>query len=712
MKMADRTAEPHTEKRSNSGLGRTPRRALLVALILLPALLGSLAFGASFLQASSPSAPLQQDEPTLEMFVTNVSNGCETAMTENQTSIVVALGTTIYYCYRLSNTTSLTFVNHIIADGSATNVRATFTYPLPPTATVDTWDADSRLPQTISEVATTSGKEIGIWAATADDDNTQKQTSDSVDVTVVNPVVEAKLTLARSTTECSDEIAITVPANTNNVSACITLVNRGDVPLTSHQIALTGSLNWTGTISRTIAPGATLRITAAEAPSFGIPNLTFPTLSSSANATINVTSRESHGLGDSSTATANVTIGSSTIGFVVSVRPNPITRDSECPRTNSNSIQVVRNTLVYYCMHISNTGTVPLTLHHITAITPTVNITIPYDLQPGTSMVVFNSTLAEFGIPQVLGPITATRNLVGSFTLTSTNGSGFRTILSQSPSVTVIEPSATPTETPSDTPSFPTSTPTITPTPFPSSTPFPTETPTFTPIPPTPTFTRSFAITDVTTPTPAEVAAGEQVVPTADFIGTAIARATQDTQATQNALAGIPASEGGTPPFSPLDTPDFTGVDPAQQTLILQATETAIALTGAFPAPVEEPAALQPTHTPRPTATPTPTVTPTSTQRPIVFATPLPPADFGTVFTQVIGSGAAATTFIFLITGTLVFFGVAGGMLAWGFLRNGRNRFEVYEVEDDDNPPAPMGTATTKASARRADHDDWPTSLP
>lgn len=717
MKILDRAvAEPKT-----NGVVRQSRLRLriaaLAALALLPTLFILLLITPLTLVAEPNKSPLQQNDLAVDMYVTTDSNGCETAPTQPEQSITVKKGSTLYYCLHLrNNTTSITFTDHLIADGSATNVRTTFAHAMPPGTEVKTWELQP--PQTISEIAEVTGPETGIWVATDRDSGVQQQSSATVFVTVVNPVVVAALTVARGTTECGTASTIAVPSGSTNVSLCITLTNQGDVPLTSHQIVLTGNVNWTGTIARTIAPGGTLRITAANAAEFGLPSLTLPAVTSSnTSVQVTATSSESNGFTSASTATANVTVGSSSLTFTAVVRAEPITRLAECPRTAPTTLQVVRDTPVYYCMHLTNTGTVPLTLHHLVAITPTVNITFAYDLQPSSTLVLTNGTLAALGQPMVFGPITATTTLVSSFALTSTNSAGFRVALSQSLRVNVVEPTATPTETPSETPMVPTSTPTITPTPIPSNTPIPTMTPTMTPVPPTPTWTRSFVLSGLTTPTPAAQAAAEAPVPTVDFLGTAIARATLDTQATQNALAGLPPPvELAQPdsPLSPLEPPALPA-DLSQLTAIEIATLTAVALMGGEQFPAEGTPIPFPTPLPSATLPPTetPTVTPTQTQRPILYPTSLPPADLTTVFSQVFGSSAAATGFIFLLTGTLVFFGVAGGMLAYGFLRNSRRRYEVYEIEGDDidGERTPQSGARNP-TARGAGKEDWPSSLP
>lgn len=696
------------------------RKATLALLLLAPVLLLGWTFFASTSEAHPALAPLQQDELPLEMYITTARNGCPTASAIKEESITVARGTPIYFCYLFFNRTDLgtepiTFTNHIVTDGSATNVRATFPYTLPPGSNVNTWDPPLSL--VISQTAETSGVETGIWAA-SDQAGRQLQASDSINLNVVNPVVEATLTLARSTTECGTDPTITVPLNTNNVSLCLTLRNIGDVPLASHQVVLSGGLTWSGVISRTLNPGDTFRLMPSNAGSFGNPPLTFPNISSSAgtSARVVVTSRYNANISTTSQATANVAIGSTALTFTGSVRPNPIVRILECPTgTTSNNITVVQGTLVYYCFHLNNTGQVPLTLHHMTAITPSIDITFTYDLQPAATLVLTNGMLAALGQPQVLGPITATRNIAATFILTSSNSAGFRVTPRSSVSFSVVTPTPSPTETSTSAPTFPTNTPTITPTPFPSPTPFPTVTPTMTPMPPTPTWTRSFALSGLATPTPPQVA-GAAVVPTVDFIATAIARATQDTQATQAAQLGIPTPDPFAPvsPLSPLATPEAAGLDATQVALIAQATLNAAATMNVTPPPTWTPSlTFTPTRTPAPTASDTPTVTPTLTQRPINYPTPLPPPSFGNIFGQVLGSSAGATGFIFLLTGTLVFFGVAGGMLAWGFLRNARNRFEVYEVEEDDENPSTTSNFPITARDRRATNkQDWPSSLP
>lgn len=655
--------------------------------------------------AAPMPAPLQQ-ETTLSMRVTQQNGGCETATD----SVVAARGSILYFCYRLTNNSNMTLTRHIIADSTATRVRAAFTYTLAPGDSINLWNPP--LSRVISDTAEASETRIDTWAGIDTSDGRQVQASDSVLLTVVDPQVEAALTLSRDPAVCGTVMTMTVPIGTTNVYLCITLTNVGSVPLTSHQLTFASGVTGNTSFNRTLAPGATMRISSAEANAYtGLGNLTLPTV----NATpvvVNLTarSREANGVEATTTASASAVGANGALTVNAAVRTNPIIRQNECPATGATSITVVRGTPVWYCVQLVNTGSVPLTLHHLTSITPTINITIEHDLRPGATLYITQSLVSA------LGPYTITRNVSQRFIVTSTNSSGHRIINNRDTSVTSAEPTATPTETSTNAPTLPPSTPTITPTPPPTDTPFPTPTPTDTPITPSPTWTRSFVLSGLETPTPQAQIAAAELVPTVDFHATAIAKATQDTQATLVASGVIePAA-----PLSPLETPtvapELEGLDPAQLAILQQSTLTAVAATFAAEMPTATPS-WTPTRTPIPTATPTPLPTATSTQRPIVYPTPAPPPDAGTLFTQVLGSSFATTNFIFLVTGTLVFFGVLGALVAFGFLRNGRERFEVYEIEEavdesgefdvaDDYAPKKGKGKSTKGA------DSWPSSLP
>ncbi len=722
MQRADACAEPQTieSQRPIQQRGvRFPRAALLVAVIAFAfsfMLLGAVGnldalFAAPAESVPPPAEAVLQQQTSLQMRVTQQNGGCETATD----TIVAAKGSILYFCYTLTNNSAMSLTKHIIADSTATQIRTAFDYDLEPGNQLRLWNPP--LSRVITGTAEVSENRVDSWAAIAADGTTQLQASDSVLLTVVETGLEARLTLSRDPAVCgTSNTLLTAPAALTYM--CITLTNTGQSPLTSHQISLSGGgHNNNATINQTLAPGASLRITSSGSGAYqGLGNLTLAALGANAVATVNLaaTSVEANSVSASATASATATGGNAAMSVNAAVRANPIVRTNECPAANAVSINVIKETPIYWCVQIVNLGNVTLTVHHVTSITPTLNITIVQDLRPSATLYITSGTSVDEGDATVLGPYVVTKNINQTFLVTSTNSAlGFTLKNNRGTTVTSLDPTATPTETPTEVPTPRPGTPTVTPTSPPTATPLPTETPTETPVTPSPTWTRSFALSGLATPTPPQQAAPAELVPTVDFLGTAIAKATQDTQATLAAAAALAGAPDA--PLSPLETPtvsaELAGMDPAQLALLQQATLTAVAATYTASAPTLAPTA-SPTWTPRPTETPTPLPTATSTQRPIIYPTPLPPADVGSLFTQVLGSSFAATSFIFLATGTLVFFGVLALLVALGFLRNGRDRFAVYEMEEDEESAADFGVDDGSKPKSAKGKDSWPSSLP
>jgi hypothetical protein len=215
-------------------------------------------------------------------------------------------------------------------------------------------------------------------------------------------------------------------------------------------------------------------------------------------------------------------------------------------------------------------------------------------------------------------------------------------------------------------------------------------------LPPTPTWTRSFELSNLQTPTPrADQLSGAADPAAVDFQATAAAQGDPNAFLTPDFSTNPPFDSGLPTPFIDPNNPEQVGI---QETIA--ATETPV------PPPTDTPA---PTRTPLPTQTPTPTVTPTATQRPIVFAAPAQPPGFGGLFTAVLDSTLAAAGILFVATGAVVFFGVLAAILAFGFLRNSRRPYRLEETGEDD----PDFTTTTGARGQAgAPGDRWPTSLP
>jgi hypothetical protein len=78
--------------------------------------------------------------------------------------LVVPAGTTVYYCYTVTNGTDLTLGAHSLADDQVGEVFSDLAYDLAPGASVDTVTAGVE----VSAVIDTTTTNTGTWTATAD----------------------------------------------------------------------------------------------------------------------------------------------------------------------------------------------------------------------------------------------------------------------------------------------------------------------------------------------------------------------------------------------------------------------------------------------------------------------------------------------------------------------------------------------------------------
>jgi hypothetical protein len=98
--------------------------------------------------------------------------------------------------------------------------------------------------------------------------------------------------------------------------------------------------------------------------------------------------------------------------------------------------------------------------------------------------------------------------------------------------------------------------------------------------------------------------------------------------------------------------------------------------------------------------------------RPIVYPTALPPADYTTIFRNVFGASLATGSLLFMGFGVLTFFIVAGAVAGYGFLRAGRNRYELYDLEQSDSTAFGLdGDAQRQPKGSAPPDEPWPPSL-
>ncbi len=671
------------------------------ALLLLPVLLAALwLFARPVSAAVAPAAPSQQGSLTLNMTV-GTTDACDAGG-----AITVQVGDTVYVCYQATNNSSgagaLTFTSHFLADANAVPFNGPFTETLAPGAT----SAIRRVSFTITQTVTRND----IWVATAD--STQVQATDSVTITAEDPQVTVGLTVGREADECGADNTIAAPTGIP-LHFCITIVNTGDVALTTHAIALTG-FTATGTVRRTLVPNDTLRITASQAASLGLTSLTLSSLASTLTPALTVTSTTQSGFSAApATAGATLTLGTPATALVATINTT-----ESCPAASQTAITVVVNTPVYYCLRLTNTGNVVLTQHTISVSAPAKTAVFNTPLAPGATVIISNATLVAQGQAAIFGPVAAATSGSTSFSVISAAAGGFSTTSTASATVTANAPTATPTATPTPQPTVPTATPFPTWTPWPTLSPTPSWTPTWTLVPPTPTETPSWALSNLATPTPRppgfdplaqapptdpfatpDPFGDGNFLPTPDFTATLIAQQTVDAAFMGQSPLDTP---GFGPGFdSPLATPDLAApvsplAPPDDAAAALAATQAAqgveATLTAAAP-------------TPEPTSTPTITPTPTATIRPLAISSAPDAGAMTGIFAEVLRSTAAAAGLIFFVLGVMIFFGVAGLVAGSSFRWGDRNRYRLYQMQEGERDPTD--------AARPPDGDDqWPASLP
>lgn len=519
------------------------------------------------------------------------------------TSIINVLsGTPIYFCYEVKNATNITFTEHQLLDSKLQNQAIDIDYILPPGDITETIRGPITVTSSILNVDQTA-----LWTALNLDGTEIFTATDRAGALVIAPDIEINKyvqpnvngTLAGS---CPDTPSITIPRGAN-LQHCISITNTGDVDL----------------ITITI-----------EAPSLGIDLLTFrnPILVRNPNFLFTLQQARDNNVGDQflqenvqSNQSTAVTVTAQTVeGFPVSdsslstvvlqglidaqVELFAGTRSGLC----NDVYAVTTQTVVYYCLEVTNTGSEVLTAQKLRNY-PAANQTLALtgDLAPGEVMTyTLDSSTISGAITKTI-EYEAEINLAqaGVVILTKT-ADKFVDLVPQLLTPTPI-PTPTPTWTPA--PPVPTATPTRkplnTPTPFPTTTPTETSTPvpntavpTHTPIspPPTPTSTPTKPIvtavvepnTTVTpeptatptptqtyspTPTPSptetpsptpnrtQTSIAQQATNTASSAATATTLAAANTASTQVAQANIeqtPASENAD------SVTDNNGTDDAQ----------------------------------------------------------------------------------------------------------------------------------------------------
>jgi hypothetical protein len=626
--------------------------------------------------STAPTALDQNPAIVMTMTVDIRGDGCT-----GSDAVTVLPTTTVHLCYSVLNSGDVTFTDHILSGQGFLPIVEQIT--LPPGATI------TRTRSAQFAVTTT---QADTWAANSGPGSAQVQAQDSVAVTVISPAMDANLTVGQNVDACATTKIITVPSNSTAVF-CLTITNTGDALLTRHAINIP-VLAISGTITASLAPGQILTIDNGNASTLGLPAnfvRTGVTTNLGPQATVQSSTAEGYAVSDASSAGVTVGNGATTL---------QVTVNQAAPCGTLTTINPLRNTNVYFCLNLTNTGTVSLTNFQYGSAVPVIQGSFTYTLAPNAKIAIDNPFLTGLGAQAALGPYQAAISISPNFVVTATNASGFSVISSGSVSVVPVDPTATWTPTWTPIPPTPTWTPFPTWTSFPTWTPTPTWTP-FPTIPPTPTWTptwtRSFDLSNLQTPTPlAVIAAADPLMLTltmdAEATNAALLLTTQaDALATSQALA-FPTD---TPLPSPLDTPT---PDPALESLSGSITQTNQVIIAPRP----------------PTATPTsaPSPTPSPTQRSLTLPTPTALPNLPDLFSQVLSSAISTLGILWFLVGSLVFFVTAGVIAGMSFRQSNRQRYNLYALEEVEDEEVEESEPTSPASSQnKNDGDHWPTSL-
>ncbi len=171
--------------------------------------------------------------------------------------IAVPAGTTVYYCYTVTNSGDAPLAVHALTDSKFGVVFPALAHELAPGETLSTATLGYVISETVQATIETSGR----WTATAPE-GAQAQDSAATAVNVLRPAIEASLTLLDEKGRCTTTPVTNVAAG-RALTFCLTIRNAGEVALNRHLVSI-DELNYAATLDRVIEPGVTEHFLASE----------------------------------------------------------------------------------------------------------------------------------------------------------------------------------------------------------------------------------------------------------------------------------------------------------------------------------------------------------------------------------------------------------------------------------------------------------------
>lgn len=272
-----------------------------------------------------------------------IDSGSDVCGTE--TALTVGVGTTVRYCYTITNVGNIPLDSHtLIDDQLGTVLGPDHPYVLDPAGSISI-TVTHLVTETVTNTATVTSAnnqfEIFLIEAT-----------DSVTVTATPPSISLDKTVMIDTGSdvCGTDTALTVGVGTM-VRYCYTVTNIGLTPLTEHTLIDDQLGNVLTDFALVLDPGASTSVTGTA--------MITSTVTNTATWTAQNNSLEIYDI----EATDNLT---------VTATPSTITLDKTVMVDNGNdecgtadALAVEAGTTVRYCYTVTNTGLTPLTEHSL-----------------------------------------------------------------------------------------------------------------------------------------------------------------------------------------------------------------------------------------------------------------------------------------------------------------------------------------------------------
>ncbi len=185
-------------------------------------------------------------EITIDKTVGTNSGTCATTDT-----IAVEVNSTVYYCYEVTNTGTITLTRHDLVDSELGVILNDFPFTLVPGASAFITQS-ATITQTTVNTAT--------WTASLPSPPTSATASDVATVTIAIPSIDVNKTVGLSSSTCASTDEITI-ATTTTIYYCYEVENTGDITLTRHDLTDTELGTILNDFPFTLVPGASAFIT-------------------------------------------------------------------------------------------------------------------------------------------------------------------------------------------------------------------------------------------------------------------------------------------------------------------------------------------------------------------------------------------------------------------------------------------------------------------